>query len=576
MAVGGSGSNVDEPFAAMSTNAGSSWTAVSPAGLSASNDLTDVSCTGSTFCLAVGENYSTDRAFTEAWNGHTWASPAAQPVNPSSTYDYLNFVDCTSPTVCTAVGDESNGHDGQTLVEALKSGTWTVASTADPGGPGNDNFLHAVSCTTSSCIAVGEYYDGTAWEPLGLSQGANSWSALDGQGAAVSVLAGVSCVAETTFCMAAGNHTTGDAVIDSALTEVRSGSTWQVSGAANVPGSQYTQLTGVSCPTSTQCVTVGTYYSSKAERNETLADLYSSGSWTVAFPANLGTESDNLTQVSCWSTADCSAVGNYDDAGVEKTLAEYTTNGGRTWMVATDSNPGGASVLSDVSCTSTACVAVGAYQNGSTELALVERSTNGGRTWQQVTIPGVSGASSVALEGVSCLGGSTGTCIAVGYSVVGAVERALAEHSGNEGATWAVGSVPASGAASALFSVSCWAQFDCVAVGGQLSSSATGGIGVISPRSVVAAPRVGELTPGNVALPGSEGLSAFASAASSQVLAVASSNGGATWTVNTTPDASSMANDLGSVACPSATQCVGVGLSTQSDLVEQTLIETRS
>jgi hypothetical protein len=97
---------------------------LSPASLSATdNDLTSVSCTSSSNCLAVGffqDFRGQQDTLAEQWNGSTWSYEATP--NPAGTVPDLRGVSCSSPGLCTAVGSFKNGSGQfQTLAERFVS-----------------------------------------------------------------------------------------------------------------------------------------------------------------------------------------------------------------------------------------------------------------------------------------------------------------------------------------------------------------------------------------------------------------------------------------------------------------------
>jgi hypothetical protein len=193
---------------------GTAWSNVSftpPTGTLASS-LSDVSCTSSTSCVAVGwfeRNGQPRQSLAEVYNGSSWtAMTTANPVNFSGSE--LLGVSCDSSTRCMAVGDYSdNSFVRHSLAESLSTSTWTLQSVADPSGQ-TDPRLNGVSCTTSpsyACAAVGDAVTGTGHSaPLAASWNGSAWSL---QAVAVpasttdNLLFGVSCSNNTT-CVAVG------------------------------------------------------------------------------------------------------------------------------------------------------------------------------------------------------------------------------------------------------------------------------------------------------------------------------------------------------------------------------------
>lgn len=120
--------------------------------------LNAVSCVTATACFAVGEG-STGRPLapvttvTERWNGHSWVVMASP--NPSGAKNsHLDVVSCTTTTFCMAVGRSAATKTSQTeLVERWNGTKWSIVPTPNSTQSG----LGGVSCTTARfCMAVGE------------------------------------------------------------------------------------------------------------------------------------------------------------------------------------------------------------------------------------------------------------------------------------------------------------------------------------------------------------------------------------------------------------------------------------
>jgi hypothetical protein len=97
---------------------GSTWTVTASPNQGAVSEFSDVSCTSSTRCVAVGDYYigsSPNHTLVETWNGSAW-TVVASPNKGSGSND-LTGVSCTSSTRCVAVGAWSAPAASQTLVE---------------------------------------------------------------------------------------------------------------------------------------------------------------------------------------------------------------------------------------------------------------------------------------------------------------------------------------------------------------------------------------------------------------------------------------------------------------------------
>ena len=160
---------------------GSGWTAsADPASSSPRRDLHSVSCLSSTFCMAVGqiENASTfDTApLIEYWNGGQW-SISASPA-PLLTDGELSSVSCTSTSSCMAVGETSTpgGPVAQTMTDQWNGVSWSTVLSANGAGQGSG--LISISCPTGTfCMALGQTSSNTSGEvPFDLVWDGGAWS----------------------------------------------------------------------------------------------------------------------------------------------------------------------------------------------------------------------------------------------------------------------------------------------------------------------------------------------------------------------------------------------------------------
>jgi hypothetical protein len=344
----------------------------------------------------------------------------------------------------------------------------------------------------------------------GLAATAPSWALMTTpalSGSIGSELYGVSCPS-ITACAAVGTYvtTSGNGTASFALAEWWNGTSWVVQSTPSPTNRAV--LYGVSCASTTGCTAVGSYFNNSAVR-VTLAELWDGSTWHVEpTPPPSGATYSQLYGVSCVSTTDCTAVGQYKrSVGGLVMLAEHWD--GTSWTVQPTPSKAGYDLLA-VSCASTsACTATGKHKHNGIPVTLAERWN--GSVWATQPTPNPLGAQFSQLAGVSCA--STTTCTAVGY-YFGGVDLALAERW--NGRIWAIQSTPTPGDESILFSVSCASITHCTAVGLYDDGSA-------------------EVT-------------------------LAESWNGSTWSVQSTPNASgAYFDDLVGVSCSSTTVCTAVG-----------------
>jgi hypothetical protein len=116
--------------------------------------LVDVSCSSSSFCMAVGSfgsGFSTG-SFFERWNGRSWSRvrafspPASRPEPGANPGEGLQSLSCVSARDCWAVGYDY----GRMLVEHYDGRSFTRSS-----APVSNGNLISVSCSSArSCWAI--------------------------------------------------------------------------------------------------------------------------------------------------------------------------------------------------------------------------------------------------------------------------------------------------------------------------------------------------------------------------------------------------------------------------------------
>jgi hypothetical protein len=186
VAVGTNGvSGTAEPFAAKwNGTAWKSMTVPEPTGTTLGGSLLSVSCTAITKCVAVGESAYGTAGSTMAYtlSGATWTQQTLAAPPPGAVGTQLTGVSCSSATNCMAVGDaDGDGDGGNTLfAEQWNGSTWTQQGPLPLPAGTTYSLLGGVSCQASRCTAVGysfpakgatiknrhalaEYFNGTGW-----------------------------------------------------------------------------------------------------------------------------------------------------------------------------------------------------------------------------------------------------------------------------------------------------------------------------------------------------------------------------------------------------------------------------
>ncbi len=355
------------------------------------------------------------------------ASPSPWTIVPTpipSAIEYVLYgVSCTSWTLCIAVGASENAsHVYGTLAEEWNGAKWSLMTIPDQGS--GDNRLTGVSCSSpTSCVAVGyEYTTSSLPQTLIESWDGTSWTIATSpdRGSADNLLSGVSC-SDPTDCVAVGSSYSSTGVWQS-LVESWDGTSWTIATSPD-QGSGDNLLFGVSCSSPTGCVAVGSSYSSTAVW-QTLIESWDGTSWTIAASPDPGSGDNSLNAVSCATSTNCLAVGgqsnNSGTQAQQDTLVESWD--GTSWTGATSPDPGGEkNFLTGVSCTGVdQCQAVGAFANKGSVDYKSNTAVTMVVTWDGTNVTLVpspqKGTASNFLESVSCIDASS--CASAGWNYV--------------------------------------------------------------------------------------------------------------------------------------------------------------
>jgi hypothetical protein len=270
-------------------------------------------------------------------------------------------------------------------------------------------------------------------------------------------LSGVSCPSAS-FCMAVGSREGGD----SSLAMTWNGSGWTVVPPPD-PSAQNRYLYDVSCTSASFCVAVG--YASPSFPGEPLIERWDGSAWSVMpSPAISG---GSLSGISCASPSWCMAAGRTDSGSMAPLLEHWD---GGSWTVQAAPTPPGSDEqdFSSVACAGEgSCEAVGSYDNDQgilTGTAFADHWNGSG--WTVETTPATGDAVFSGFAGVGCA--SPTFCAAVGY-----FDRGLGTHAFPLADAWNGGSwsnqptqeLPAGSVSGETVAVSCMGADACVTVG---------------------------------------------------------------------------------------------------------------
>jgi hypothetical protein len=375
-----------------------------PAAMAKSGQLDGVFCTTAANCWAVGGVFAKGALLNLVlhWTGKKWfkitvPSPGGTAAGERSE---LTAVRCTAARDCWAVGDsQGSRHVDRNQALHWKGKDWLVVPTPSPGAA--YNALADVACTSgSSCWAVGVdgpvvpaiAVTGNAGPDIGkffelnevLHWNGTKWAVVaapnpGGTGRnAVNALQSVRC-ASAADCWAAGfDGAYGNAEVLRNQMLHWNGRKWAkvaVPSPAGTKPSQINELFGLSCTSSTNCWTAGSYGSFNSGgrfRNEVLR--WNGRKWfkvSVINPDGTDPGANNaLAAINCSSPTDCWAVGNSGGESAKPTINQALHWNGMHWSQVSTPNPGGTnsgdtSALASVRCTAVAnCLAVGVEETG--------------------------------------------------------------------------------------------------------------------------------------------------------------------------------------------------------------------
>ena len=345
--------------------AATNWTNINAAAGSGSNLLADVSCTTSTFCVAVGSENSGAGGGTliEQWNGSTWT--VVPSVNaPATTGDTLSSVSCVGTTFCLAVGGSGTG---PSVAETWNGTAWSFVSAAPPTGS-TSSPLSSVSCVSSmTCEVLGTATVGgtnsifaNQWNGTTLSASTAATPPVT-SGTPVPSATGMDCVTAS-WCLAVGDTDVQNSA-GSSFSELWNGSAWALLSTPQPATAVGSLLSSVSCAGVSFCQAVGqTNLAGPLSQN--LIESWNGAQWTITanVPDTSTTENQGLKGVDCFSATTCSAVGSAAAATGPTPASLALTWNGTTWAIVPNTpNLGTVSTtLAAVTClTDWSCVAVG-------------------------------------------------------------------------------------------------------------------------------------------------------------------------------------------------------------------------
>ena len=323
--------------------------------------LNGVSCVGPAFCVAAGQTQvsGNDAPLVERYSGTTW-SIMPVPIPSGGNGSYFTGISCTGPTFCAAVGVQFPGSFQQNFAEIWNGTAWSITATPDRSATANGSLV-GVSCVSATyCLAVGGDSASGADEAVVQRWDGASWSMVtDAPSAALHPeLSSVSCLS-TSFCVAVGASFAGTEV---PFTELWNGSAWVIADTPVIGGAVQTLFSTVSCALSTMCEAAG--YQDDGSSSGNLVEQWNGSAWAVQAapepsPPGLGLPAG----IDCFGPTSC-VLGGQASQGLGSGPTMVLTYNGATWRLGNTPQPGRQSSLADsihgVSCVAGFfCLAVG-------------------------------------------------------------------------------------------------------------------------------------------------------------------------------------------------------------------------
>jgi hypothetical protein len=293
----------------------------------------------------------------------------------------------------------------------------------------NITLPYQVSCVTpdgaaNTCMLVGQHFRRSpryAAQLAEVESGFSEFSIIslkNPAGSTWSSLNDVSCATDT-FCVTVGQAGTSTKTARG-VTYYSHGTayTWNGSSSSTagrlVPlhppapaGARYSELTGLSCASTTTCMAVGNYIS-PARKWRTYAALWNNGTWQLQSTPSAASETNTRFEgVACPTVTLCMAVGDAYRPGSRPFAALWS---GGTWAMSSTAAASRAGFASDTCASASDCVATG-WEGVK---GLIEAWN--GSTWavQPAPVPHAPFNADVLLH-VSCVAGQPTECTAVGY-----------------------------------------------------------------------------------------------------------------------------------------------------------------
>jgi hypothetical protein len=334
------------------------WKAVTvkPPGSTAKlGNLLGVSCQTAGYCLAVGlygpDEWAPDLTpYAAAWTGSSLTPVARLPVPASLSTVEATAVSCVAAASCVVIGtgfDQSafttpGGFLGYvTCIWTWNRGKWAVRMVPDKANDGMLSYS-AIHCfSLASCVTAGlrapqsgSGFDTGDEVPLLATWNGKTLTAMkpalpSAPAGTARQFASVSCVSLSSCAVvgvSSGTSTTS-------FLDVWNGKTWRLTRWSGPRGTTSADLYGVSCPSASRCLAVGSV--GAGVRTAAAALAFNGVTWTATkVPGPAKGKLSVFNGVSCPKVGDCVAIGNVGAVTASSPLGQLAGYwNGKTWQL---------------------------------------------------------------------------------------------------------------------------------------------------------------------------------------------------------------------------------------------------
>ncbi|HEV2362331.1 MAG TPA: DUF6531 domain-containing protein, partial [Acidimicrobiales bacterium] len=186
-----------------SSDGGNTWTDVANTG---SLGATSISCPSASYCYVGGSGI-----YESTNSGSTWSAVSLPSDDQSASFADIS---CSGTSACVAIGESFNGQTYSMVLVGTANGAWSdegvPQSLSDGATASQYNTLQAVSCAsaTSTCFVTVNPASGVSWAPTTImtTNSGGTWTVVQPPNYSSSTdgdLMDVSC-ATAVFCLAGG------------------------------------------------------------------------------------------------------------------------------------------------------------------------------------------------------------------------------------------------------------------------------------------------------------------------------------------------------------------------------------